>query len=47
LANFCHDITPLIAKKEDCISPSLFWASPKWLWYWSLDDKMDRKVLKF
>jgi hypothetical protein len=20
LANFCHDITPLIAKKEDCIS---------------------------
>jgi hypothetical protein len=47
LANFCHDITPLIAKKEDCISLSLFWASPKWLWHHAQDRKMGRKAEKF
>jgi hypothetical protein len=47
LANFCHDITPLIAKKEDCISPSLFWASANWLWLWVLSYKIDTEADKF
>jgi len=40
LANFCHDITPLIAKKEDCISQSLFWASPYWVCRWGLSKNL-------